>query len=304
MGETQPTPEPRLPLLHSRDGKGIVSNKDDARNLQIIATPTIEWLSQNARECRSRMLIASPYVNRGIMELTNLASRDVKRTLITRTDLRDFAMGASDLETLRILERDGVRIRSLIGLHAKIYIFDSASALVTSANATYSGMHRNWECGLGTTDASVVVQLSKYVLRGLGADRPPRKIEAEDLDSIRTALATIKTSIPQPSRLIEPATTAPAPEPVFSIADEAELLAGFRGWLRLTLRGVIQMPRSSFRLQDLLSVCAPLAAQEYPKNYHVSDKLRQQLQELRDLGIVEFVSPGIYRRTLETNFSE
>lgn len=268
-------------------------------SLQVVTTPTLDWLAQKARDCRSRVLIASPYINRGIIEVTDLVPKSVTRILITCTDLRDFAVGASDLETLCILARNGVRVRSLLGLHAKMYIFDNASALVTSANATYSGMHRNWECGLGTSDPKVVANLTKSLLRGFGADAPPRKMAEKDLEALRAPLAAIKATLPKPSAITRPAYTAPAPEAVFSVTDESALLAGFKGWSRLTLRGVMAMPKTSFRLEDLLGVCAPLAAKTYPRNYHVPDKLRQQLQILRDLGMVEFISRGVYQRTME-----
>jgi type II restriction enzyme len=36
-------------------------------------------------------------------------------------------------------------------------------------------------------------------------------------------------------------------------------------------------------------------AQLHPANRHVRDKIRQQLQVLRDLGLLEFVGRGKYR---------
>jgi type II restriction enzyme len=33
----------------------------------------------------------------------------------------------------------------------------------------------------------------------------------------------------------------------------------------------------------------------HPENQHVDENIRQQLQELRDLGILKFVEPGFYR---------
>jgi hypothetical protein len=245
------------------------------------------------------MLMASPYVNNGVTQLTELIPRGVSRTLVTRTDLRDFALGASNLETLCILARDGVTVRSLSALHAKIYIFDDTSALVTSANATYGGMHRNWECGLGTSDTEVVGRLTKSLLRGLGANRPPYVMDIEELEALRVPLSTIKAAMPDLARFPKPAETAPTPDAVFSVTNNMALLEGFEGWLRLTLRGVMAMPKTNFRLEDLRSVCAPFAAREYPRNHHVPDKLRQQLQRLRDLGIVEFIDRGIYRLTLD-----
>ncbi len=46
----------------------------------------------------------------------------------------------------------------------KIYIFDDDYALVASANATDSGMRHNLECGLSTTDRSVVESLATSLI--------------------------------------------------------------------------------------------------------------------------------------------
>ncbi len=264
---------------------------------QIVTTPTFEWLAERARGCNSRILVGSPYVNNGIIGLTDLVSKEVSRTLVTRTDLRDFALGASNLDTLCNLAKDGTAIHSLSNFHAKIYIFDYTSALVTSANATFSGMYRNFECGLATEDEQVVKQLAQFLLSGLGADRPPRKMKFEELESLHVPLKAIKASLPKPHGIV-PTDNVPAVEATFSISDTEMFSERFRGWLRLTWRGVLAMPESGFQLRDLVNECGSAAAREYPKNQHVEAKLRQQLQRLRDVGIVEFVSPGQYRRTM------
>jgi hypothetical protein len=36
---------------------------------------------------------------------------------------------------------------------------------------------------------------------------------------------------------------------------------------------------------------------KYPKNWHVRDKIRQQLQVFRDKGFLEFLGSGTYRLT-------
>ena len=35
----------------------------------------------------------------------------------------------------------------------------------------------------------------------------------------------------------------------------------------------------------------------HPRNNNVEAKIRQQLQFLRDKGLIEFISPGVYRKT-------
>ena len=267
-------------------------------NLQIVTTPTHDWLAKRARTCGARMLVGSPYVNKAIINLTDIVSKDVSRTLVTRTDLRDFAVGASNLDTLCALVKDGVTVHSLSDLHAKIYVFDDSSALVTSANATVSGMRRNLECGLGTEDSEVIKELACSLMSGLGTGEPPQEMNLEELEGLYAPLEEIKVSMPRLPRSRVRTPDEYAKEPTFSIADREKLLQGFSGWKRLTLEGILSMPDDEFGLDDVYRVCAPSAAQQYPENHNVHAKLRQQLQLLRNIGMVEFVSSGNYRRTL------
>lgn len=274
-------------------------NTAQTGNWHIVTTPTFDWLAHYAKACQSQVLIGSPYVNAGIFKLTNLIGKGVSRTLITRTDLRDFAVGASNLDTLCTLAQGGMAIRSLSKLHAKVYIFDDASALVTSANATYSGLGRNLECGIGTDDSTTVKQLTQSLMAGLGSDTPPCGMDLNELQALHTPLKAIKASLPKLPSDTSMIPDTDAIEAEFSISDREALLEGFSGWQKLTLRGVLAMPDDGFRLQELYEACEPAAAKEYPSNRNVRPKLRQQLQMLRDLGLVEFVNPGHYKCTMK-----
>jgi type II restriction enzyme len=67
-----------------------------------------------------------------------------------------------------------------------------------------------------------------------------------------------------------------------------------RGWLADVLRCVERL-YSTFTLENVYSFEVELAA-KHPKNRNIRPKIRQQLQVLRDLGLVEFMTPGVYRR--------
>ena len=67
-----------------------------------------------------------------------------------------------------------------------------------------------------------------------------------------------------------------------------------RGWLADTLK-CVEEQFAIFKLQDLYATCEARLQQKYPDNHHVKDKIRQQLQRLRDLGFVEFLGSGTYR---------
>jgi type II restriction enzyme len=74
----------------------------------------------------------------------------------------------------------------------------------------------------------------------------------------------------------------------------AELRLDVRGWTLDVLNLVHSVGRREFSLADVYGLEHKLAAL-HPANRHVRAKIRQQLQILRDLGLLEFVGDGRYR---------
>lgn len=68
-----------------------------------------------------------------------------------------------------------------------------------------------------------------------------------------------------------------------------------RGWLIDVLQCVDKMPGEEFKLSDIYSFENELKV-KHPSNNFVKDKIRQQLQYLRDKGFIEFSSRGSYRK--------
>jgi type II restriction enzyme len=69
---------------------------------------------------------------------------------------------------------------------------------------------------------------------------------------------------------------------------------GARGWLIEVMKCVESLGKNEFDLNEIYAFEARLA-DLYPNNKHVKQKIRQQLQCLRDRGYLDFVSPGRYR---------
>lgn len=67
-----------------------------------------------------------------------------------------------------------------------------------------------------------------------------------------------------------------------------------RGWLVEVMRCVEAIGRQEFQLDDVYAFESRLS-ELYPNNRHVRQKIRQQLQVLRDQGYLDFVSRGYYR---------
>jgi type II restriction enzyme len=67
-----------------------------------------------------------------------------------------------------------------------------------------------------------------------------------------------------------------------------------RGWLVEVMHCVEALGKSEFRIDDVYAH-EPRLKQLYPANKHVKEKIRQQLQVLRDREYLDFVSKGNYR---------
>lgn len=68
-----------------------------------------------------------------------------------------------------------------------------------------------------------------------------------------------------------------------------------RGWLIDILGCIEKIPTDVFTLQDMYRFEKELG-QLHPENNFVRDKIRQQLQVLRDKGVIEFIARGSYRK--------
>jgi type II restriction enzyme len=67
-----------------------------------------------------------------------------------------------------------------------------------------------------------------------------------------------------------------------------------RGWTLDVLNVVRSLGKREFDLDEVYESKAKLA-KLHPANRHVQPKIRQQLQILRDIGVLEFLAPGQYR---------
>jgi type II restriction enzyme len=74
----------------------------------------------------------------------------------------------------------------------------------------------------------------------------------------------------------------------------AELGVEERGWTLDVLTAVRSLGKREFAAKDMNAKIKDLS-RLHPNNHHVREKIRQQLQVLRDKGFVEFLERGNYR---------
>lgn len=88
-------------------------------------------------------------------------------------------------------------------------------------------------------------------------------------------------------------------EEIIAKVQKTNFISGYkldtRGWILDILNCVNRIPARTFTLEEMY-MFVPELELKYPENHHVRDKIRQQLQLLRDKGIIEFEGRGRYRK--------
>ncbi len=107
------------------------------------------------------------------------------------------------------------------------------------------------------------------------------------------------SSIPEDGRIA--IVSSGTPEPREQVRREFERVRGLdklprslRGWTVDVLNAIRRLGKSQFSLQELYQFEPELQA-AHPHNRNVRPKMRQQLQVLRDLRLLDFTDKGIYR---------
>ena len=108
------------------------------------------------------------------------------------------------------------------------------------------------------------------------------------LDAIAPDLriSYVRDGEPVPPKIVREQFAALRPLETISVAQ--------RGWTLDVLNAVRSLNRPDFALADVYAFEKRLGAL-HPNNRHVRDKIRQQLQVLRDAGLLDFTTRGCYR---------
>lgn len=260
-----------------------------------VTTPTRKWLAAEIKRCSTRLIVASPFVGESFVSETAVLGKKADVTLVTRTDLRVFAGMASNLKSLITFASRGGHVFGLPGLHAKAYVIDDRIGLVTSANATFSGMNRNWECGVVIDDPLEIKTLTSLILGGFGSPLKPSKWTASDLEMLKSPVSALQSAMGEGVSTV-PETLERETPIRLPRTQWGGIAAAMPGWTRLTFEAVLSQPSDEFDLSDIYSTGLAAARKRFPKNAFPRQKLRQQMQRLRDLGLIEFLGEGRYRR--------
>lgn len=155
--------------------------------LDLIRSPFKSTFHEFAKSITSECVICSPFITFGPVKMLvhtiaekNL-SNDIQINVLTDISLRTLVQGATDISALLYLFENhrAVSVTYLPRIHAKVFVSDKSSAIITSANFTDGGETRNFEYGVRIKDAVVVQKIQKDIdeYKNLGANVTPAQLK-------------------------------------------------------------------------------------------------------------------------------
>lgn len=169
------------------------------RNL--VTTPSLKFLLDMVANAKSEVIIVSPWIKfTTLQKVINSVkhNKSIKWRVLSRANHDDFFLGSSDIEAFKLMvENESFDVRAVKQLHAKVYIVDDSSSLVTSANLTVSGMEINTEAGFASTNTDDLRELIEEFESWFSQANPLDKSWLEDEQQKLLARKEEKPSEPE-----------------------------------------------------------------------------------------------------------
>lgn len=261
--------------------------------MNVLKTPWKKDLLELVNQSKKSVKITSPFITRDVCaDVLEIKKPTTTFELITSFKLKSIYSGFLDLRALEdILVKKGI-IKNHSKLHAKVYLFDEEIAIVTSANLTYGGIIKNYEYGVLIDERSLVSTIAND-FRILSNDENTGIIKKSDIETVKTILHGIAKShdVKLPTYNIK---TTEETDDIIETNIEP-IKESLTGWRLDVFNCINEISEQIFLLTDVYKY-EPFLKKKYATNRHIKDKLRQQLQILRDIGLIEFLGSGKYKK--------
>ncbi len=265
--------------------------------IKIIKSPWINTFIELLQNSKRIVYLACPYIKEKTAQLIiqNINNR-VDCKYINSFKLSNFFRGASDLQALRILNENHIQQKNVHNLHAKFFIFDD-NAIITSGNLTTSGLRNNFEYGVLLKNQIVETIIKDYLQIFNHQEYPLITNDIiQKADDIISSVPKEKQQrfITKDKELFEEIINDEIIDERYNGGIESVLM-NITSWKKDVFKCLLEIEDDLFSLEQVYKFSSKLQIL-HPQNLNVEPKIRQQLQYLRDLGLIEFVKPGMYKK--------
>lgn len=261
----------------------------------VINSPWKDRFFDYVDKSSSSIKICSPFVkNDVVQEIYNVKKKNTNLELVTNFNIANFYKGASDIDALDFILHNHNSVRNFQNLHAKIYIFDSKRVVITSSNLTNSGLLRNFEYGVVSDDYEFVKKVENDYDNILNNELSG-EINKSDIDEIRKILYNLPDNQQIKFDNFNLYQHNEQDMDELLIAETKSIEDALSGWKLLVFQHLNKINKQIFDLKDLYQFSEEMH-KKYPGNNNIEAKIRQQLQILRDRGLIKFLGDGRYKR--------
>ncbi|WXU00150.1 MAG: hypothetical protein Ctma_0861 [Catillopecten margaritatus gill symbiont] len=244
--------------------------------MQILKQHWESTLIDLVKSANERIYLSSPFIKETVVDLIVDNKNDgIDCKLLTKFTLPNMNGSGLDLSAVQKLKDNGFSLKSIGNLHAKIFIFDN-QAIITSANLTNGGLHRNLEYGVLLENENEI----ENDFLGYYNDKKYQHIENEHILKAQDLLSKLPK--------IENSKKIGVEMPIFAKDLEQNLSTGNQK----VFSGIEQLNLENF---TTLAINNQLKG-EFNNSKEPDRTIARNLQELRDIGLLEFTSRGNYRK--------
>ena len=162
--------------------------------MQTIASPWSETFDNFARSIRKQAIIVAPYITESpLQRFASLLDANglPQISLLTNLKAESLLQGSVDSNAIAQFCREipTTTVRHLPGLHAKTYVADDHTAIITSGNFTSGSLYRNYEYGIRIDDTDMVRKIANELQEysNLGA-----AVSFDELDNLAKITDALK----------------------------------------------------------------------------------------------------------------
>jgi HKD family nuclease len=261
--------------------------------MKLIQNPWKNDFLELVEKAEKSIKITSPFIKENICkELLNVKNKNTSLNIITSFKLMNVHSGSLDISALeKIIESKGV-VKNFNKLHSKIYLFDDNQAVITSGNLTNGGLINNHEYGILLSEKTIVNQVVKD-FDNLFTHENTGKITEKEL---KTAKAILSNLPDLEQTKISNFKLDNSDENIDIIEIDPNFIStSLKGWKLEVFKCANAIPQQEFNLIEIYQSLDYLKL-VYPNNNTIHQKIRQQLQFLRNLGLIDFLGNGKYKK--------
>lgn len=269
-------------------------NKKRLKLFEIVKNPWDKKLYQLVSQSQKNIKISSPYISKQICKnIFQSKNAQTKIQLITDFKINNLINNSLDIQALEEFIANNSLIKSYPSLHAKIYIFDDEKFVISSSNLTFGGLVKNFEYGIFSNDKD----FSQNVVHDFNQifdNEKAFEVNSDNVSQAKQIIENAQKNLEIDLKIIE------KEKNYLDYISTHSIKNSLKGWKKEIFIILNHDQNQFFDLEEVYFYENYLK-QIYPENKFIKDKIRQTLQYLRNIGLIEFVADGKYKKLWKFN---